>query len=569
MPEAQPSGLFIIDKPQGVTSFDAVAAVRGALHIKKVGHAGTLDPMATGALVIAFGHATRLLNAIVEHDKTYEATIRLGLATTTDDAEGDVILRENADAVASRWRQLAAGGAAQSDAAESGAAEPGTAGDDGTDTACEADFGAGFGIDSRAGSRGSTAAVVALGTTPATDDASVHDGVWHDLLTRTIGEHFTGDIEQVPNTFSAIKINGQRAYDLAREGKDVELKARPVTISEFTVLGVRAGVVAGTRPDEPLQERDIAGFPSAQPHPSGWPGWSGSVRSANHIGDCTCTDGRSDGCPPASGLADPASSSGSDSATAEATASNVIPISVLDVDVRVSCSSGTYIRALARDLGEELGVGGYLTRLRRTRVGRFALPDDTSGLITPESLAETRTHTVTAHVETKTFTNREGQAVTRNKCVLDTPDAMAGEKRREWLLGRALTMEQAARGAMPVVEITAEEATELRFGRRIERVLAKGTQAVAIVPPVHSPAHSPAHDEPAVESCDATDTGTNMNNDALHGRAAEPVSAEPHGDAVHPSGVANAPRCATADVVAIIERANAHQAKPAAVFPAA
>ena len=81
-----PSGLLIIDKPQGVTSFDAVAAVRGALHIKKVGHAGTLDPMATGTLVIAFGHATRLLNAIVAHDKTYEATIRLGLRTTTDDA---------------------------------------------------------------------------------------------------------------------------------------------------------------------------------------------------------------------------------------------------------------------------------------------------------------------------------------------------------------------------------------------------------------------------------------------------------------------------------------------------
>ena len=79
-----PSGLLIIDKPQGVTSFDAVAAVRGALHIKKVGHAGTLDPMATGTLVIAFGRATRLLNAIVAHDKTYEATIRLGLRTTTD-----------------------------------------------------------------------------------------------------------------------------------------------------------------------------------------------------------------------------------------------------------------------------------------------------------------------------------------------------------------------------------------------------------------------------------------------------------------------------------------------------
>ena len=100
-----PSGLLIIDKPQGVTSFDAVAAVRGALHIKKVGHAGTLDPMATGTLVIAFGHATRLLNAIVAHDKTYEATIRLGLRTTTDDAEGEVLVDDEAR---SRWQTLSA-----------------------------------------------------------------------------------------------------------------------------------------------------------------------------------------------------------------------------------------------------------------------------------------------------------------------------------------------------------------------------------------------------------------------------------------------------------------------------
>ena len=100
-----PSGLLIIDKPQGVTSFDAVAAVRGALHIKKVGHAGTLDPMATGTLVIAFGHATRLLNAIVAHDKTYEATIRLGLRTTTDDAEGEALVDDEAR---SRWQTLSA-----------------------------------------------------------------------------------------------------------------------------------------------------------------------------------------------------------------------------------------------------------------------------------------------------------------------------------------------------------------------------------------------------------------------------------------------------------------------------
>ncbi|MBW3089611.1 tRNA pseudouridine(55) synthase TruB [Bifidobacterium miconisargentati] len=390
MAQPAPSGLIIIDKPQGVTSFDAVAAVRGALHIKKVGHAGTLDPMATGALVIAFGHATRLLSAIVEHDKTYEATIRLGLGTTTDDAEGEL--------------------------------------------------------------------VVASG-----EGARTVTGVTQDEIRAAIADHFTGDIEQVPNTFSAIKINGKRAYDLAREGKDVELKARPVHISEFVVLAVRQGYVAGERAGEPLREtvdwRETADS-------------SGPTISAVPIAMA---------------------------------ASSVPPIPVLDVDVRVSCSSGTYIRALARDLGAELGVGGHLIRLRRTRVGRFALPDDTSGLIGDEAMAATRDHAVTAYSESKTFTNRDGETVTRNKCVLDTPVELSGEERREWLLGRALTMEQAARGAMPALDITPDEAAELRFGRRIERVI--GEPTVAIVPQTH-------------------------------------------------------------DVVAILERANAHQAKPVTVFPA-
>lgn len=369
MPQSTPSGLLIIDKPQGVTSFDAVAAVRGALHIKKVGHAGTLDPMATGALVIAFGHATRLLNAIVAHDKTYEATIRLGLGTTTDDAEGELVHA----------------------------------------------------------------------------DVSVDvQGLTESLIRETIESRFTGDIEQVPNTFSAIKIDGKRAYDLAREGKDVELKARPVTIGEFTVLAVRQGFIPGKCAGEPLMQAETN-------MPSG-----------------------------------------------------MVP--VMDVDVRVSCSSGTYIRALARDLGAELGVGGHLIRLRRTRVGRFALPDDTSGLISDSAMSETHAHTITAHTESKTFTTREGETITRGKCVLDTPAELSGDDRRTWLLNHALTMEQAARGAMPALDITAEEAAELRFGRRIERTISEPT--AAIVPQTH-------------------------------------------------------------DVVAIVERANAHQAKPATVFPIA
>ena len=397
-----PSGLLIIDKPQGVTSFDAVAAVRAALHIKKVGHAGTLDPMATGALVIAFGHATRLLASIVEHDKTYEATIRLGRRTTTDDAEGDFI-DANGDTV---------------DA----------------DTPL---------------SRAVTERLARIDK---------------NRLREVTATHFIGDIMQVPSTFSAIKVNGRRAYDLARDGKDVELKSRKVTISEFAVLGVETAAAGESGGHEGR---------SAMDHEQ--------VSASSGVNQC------------------------------------------LDVRVRVSCSSGTYIRALARDLGNELGVGGYLTRLRRTRVGRFALPDDTSGVLDDAAMKETRKHTVTAHTETKTFTNREGETITRNKCVLDmpgvaptgTPLAAAakavsqagcepsvdercgqfaadvaqdmrkaqGEKRRAWLLEHALTMEQAARGAMPCADITAEEAVELRFGRRI--TCAVNGSCAAIVPETH------------------------------------------------------------------------------------
>lgn len=220
------SGLLVIDKPQGVTSHDVVAAVRGALHMKRVGHAGTLDPMATGVLVVGFGNATRLLNYIVDHDKTYLATIRLGQRTTTDDADGELLPEEG--------------------------------------TIAE--------FPSR---------------------QTVEDVIAH---------HFTGRIEQVPNSYSAIKINGQRAYDLAREGKDVDLKARPVTISEFSVSAVRYGYASTTCAGSPLADAiEIA------PEES----WHAE------------TDGQNE--------------------------PNMQP--VMELDVTVTCSAGTYIRALGRDLG--------------------------------------------------------------------------------------------------------------------------------------------------------------------------------------------------------------------------
>ncbi|RSX52832.1 pseudouridine synthase [Bifidobacterium goeldii] len=316
-PVGPTSGLLIVDKPQGVTSHDVVAAARGALHTKKVGHAGTLDPMATGVLVIGFGNATRLLNYIVDHDKTYEATIRLGAATTTDDADGELL---------------------------------------------------------------------ELG-----DEATPITALSRELIEHTIADHLTGHIQQVPNAFSAIKINGQRAYDLAREGKDVELTARPVTIHEFTVLDMRVGYTDRQRTNGPLID---------------------------------CAQAQSDLRP------------------------------VIDLDVRVSCSAGTYIRALGRDLGALLGSGAYLTRLRRTRVGRFDV---------------TAANVVTAHAESRTFTNRAGETVTRNRAVLD----LTGDELR----AHALTMVQSVREAMPTIAISAEDAANLRFGRRIAYDVREATAA--------------------------------------------------------------------------------------------
>lgn len=201
-------GILLVDKPGGITSHDVVSRARRALGTRKVGHAGTLDPMATGLLVLGVEGATRLLTYIVGADKTYEATILLGVATDSDDADGVETSRADATAVADE--AIAAGIAA-----------------------------------------------------------------------------LTGDIEQVPSTVSAIKVAGRRAYDLARAGEHVELKARRVSVSRFDVLDTR----------------------------------------------------RAHG--------------------------------VIELDVVVDCTSGTYIRALARDLGHALGVGGHLTMLRRTRIGAF------------------------------------------------------------------------------------------------------------------------------------------------------------------------------------------------------
>jgi tRNA pseudouridine55 synthase len=209
-------GLVIVDKPSGMTSHDVVGRCRRMFATRKVGHAGTLDPMATGVLVIGIERATKILGLLAATTKSYAATIRLGQATTTDDADGEVVRAVPADAV----------------------------------------------------SDGQIATAIA---------------------------EFRGQISQIPSTVSAVKVGGERAYRLAREGRPVELAARSVHIDRFDVLATRR-----------------------------------AIEGAHGI---------------------------------------------VDVDVEVDCSTGTYIRALARDVGAALGVGGHLTALRRTRVGRFGLAE--------------------------------------------------------------------------------------------------------------------------------------------------------------------------------------------------
>ncbi|GHF59543.1 tRNA pseudouridine(55) synthase TruB [Streptomyces griseosporeus] len=210
-----PDGLVIVDKPSGFTSHDVVAKMRGIARTRRVGHAGTLDPMATGVLVLGVEKATKLLGHLALTEKEYLGTVRLGQNTLTDDAEGEI--------------------------------------------------------------------------TSSTDASKVT----REAIDTGIAK-LTGDIMQVPSKVSAIKINGVRSYKRAREGEEFDIPARPVRVSSFAVHDVRDAVAE-------------------------------------------------DGTP------------------------------VLDLVVSVVCSSGTYIRALARDLGADLGVGGHLTALRRTRVGPYKL----------------------------------------------------------------------------------------------------------------------------------------------------------------------------------------------------
>lgn len=311
------SGILLVDKPQGVTSHDVVACARHLLHTKRVGHAGTLDPMATGLLIVGFGNATRLLNYMLGHNKTYEAVIRLGESTTTDDADGEILQQNNL--------QLG----------------PGVV----------------------------TKAADDLLLKLLLESDSCNSELMNQAFERikqVIKENLTGKIMQAPTAFSAIKINGQRAYDLAREGKTVEIPSREVTISDFYVA-----------------------------NPCILRGKSGRK--------------------------------------------------VCDITATVSCSSGTYIRALARDLGRLLGVGGHLISLRRTSIGDFSVTD-------PRVLK--------LRTETREFTDREGVLQKRSKAVPEKDfDADI------CLPKTCLNMFEAAEHTLSMLQIDENQAKDLRFGR--------------------------------------------------------------------------------------------------------
>jgi tRNA pseudouridine55 synthase len=271
---------LLVDKPEGITSHDVVSRVRKLVGTRKVGHAGTLDPMATGLLVLGIESGTKLLTFVVGKDKTYEATIRLGSSTVTDDREGEVL-------TAATSEQL----------------------------------------------------------TSITEEA-ILQGI----------SKLSGVIQQKPSAVSAIKVDGERAYARVRAGEEVDLPSREVTVSRFEVLG--------------------------------------EVRFTNEY---------------------------------------------IELAVVVDCSSGTYIRALARDLGKDLGVGGHLTALRRTRIGEFTLSN--------------------------AYDFSDGSPV------------------------NIIELAEAAKTSLPYIEISTQDEIDLRFGKRISGTVAEPAAAlcsgelVAVVEP--------------------------------------------------------------------------------------
>lgn len=320
-----PSGLIVVDKPAGLTSHDVVSKMRWIAGTRKVGHAGTLDPMATGVLILGVNKATKLLTWVVGETKTYTATIRLGVSTLTDDADGEVTSLAPASAV---------------------------------------------------------------------------EALTDELIAEQVAA-LTGDIMQVPSAVSAIKVNGVRSYARVRSGEAVALDARPVTVHSFEVEGLdrlTATYPAVSAESQPGQENE-------------------STPDQQEQTECA----------------------------------------VLDVRVTVVCSAGTYIRALARDMGKALGVGAHLTALRRTAIGEIRVED--------------------AHSLESLIAGREAEQ--------SVP---------------LLPLEEAARRLFDERTLSHEEATDLSNGRRISPAV--GTQTVR--PGVRSSGSVGGHDKPTTEGIVAT-----------------------------------------------------------------
>ena len=304
-------GLIVVDKPGGMTSHDVVARIRRLAKTRRVGHGGTLDPMATGVLIIGVNRATRLLTYVIGSEKSYTATIRLGVSTITDDAEGDVTARAST--------------------------------------------------------------------------ASITDDQIRAELGRQVGE-----IDQVPSAVSAIKINGQRAYKRVRDGENVEIPARRITVHRLEVLGLRRTTVAAAEQPaaEPAAEQSRA-EQSGVKSVAG-PSVVDTATEESRAEQSRAEQSRAEESR-AEFVAEPsvAEQSGAEfaakrsvvepaavqSAAEQADSVAGQPLDVIDVDIDVTCSSGTYIRAIARDLGTALGVGGHLTALRRTAVGGLTLAE--------------------------------------------------------------------------------------------------------------------------------------------------------------------------------------------------
>lgn len=296
------SGILLIDKPEGVTSFDVVSQLRHTLQTKKVGHAGTLDPFASGLLVCAYGSATRLLPYITHQYKTYDTTIRLGTSSSTDDCDGDIYPQSLL--IRQKMEDL-------------------------------------------------------LRTLPPSDIDTPSQKMWCDVE-EIVNTYFMGPIAQTPSKYSAVRINGKHAYELARAGEEVDIAPRSVIISSFNITKCKI------------------------------------IANENGI--------------------------------------------FCDIDARITCSAGTYIRALGRDIGERMGLKAYLTSLRRIAIGDFSV----AGSLGARAACVKK---IIKNGDTKVLSRIYWQ----------------DNNVRSYILSPAYV----ARTSMPWWDITQEERDNLRYGKKI------------------------------------------------------------------------------------------------------